>query len=286
MERQMHKRLIIYVGLIFFTLVSWGKIPGEVSDSLSVKDSVPAFKKDTLPLKGSLDFLKMKAIGRYNRGIMNYRFIPRGKWIAGFTVSYWDYNSADNKLMFAYFDDFDCDGRNLNFSLYGGYAVADNTIVGLKFGYRNTKGNLNNITLRIDDDLDFSLKDLHLNQKLYNLALFHRSYVGLDAGKRFGLFNETALTFNFGQSLFDRGADENLINTKTNIFEVQLGVNPGLAVFIMQNVSVECSLGIAGIRFRREKQKNSLDETGKRTVAGSNFRINPFNINLGLTVCL
>lgn len=75
----------------------------------------PRFQKDTLPVKGSLDFLRIKRIGRYDRGIMNYRFIPKGKWISGFTMSYWDYNSADNKLLFAYFDNFDCDGRNLNF---------------------------------------------------------------------------------------------------------------------------------------------------------------------------
>lgn len=281
----MYKRLTVYLMLMLFALSSWGKTALLV-DSLATKDSVPDFRHDTLPVKGSLDFLKMKALGRYDRGITNYRFIAKGQWMFGFTVSYWDYNSADNKLLFAYFDDFDCDARNLNYSVYGGYAIQGNQILGLKFGYRSTKGNLNNVTLRIDDDVDFSLRDLHLKQELYNLSLFHRSYVGLDAGKRFGLFNETILTFNFGNSRFVRGADESVTNTKTEILEVQLGVNPGVAVFIMENVSVECSFGVAGIRFRQEKQKNNLGETGKRTAAGSNFKINPFNINLGLTICL
>ncbi|MFS2924367.1 hypothetical protein AAHJ11_16455 [Bacteroides sp. 90-K9/2] len=281
----MYKRLLVTVLVSVFFFSLWGKTE-TVCQSLEVEDSVPVFQKDTLPVKGSLDFLRIKRIGRYDRGIMNYRFIPKGKWISGFTMSYWDYNSADNKLLFAYFDNFDCDGRNLNFSVYGGYAVCDNMVLGLKFGYRNMRGALNNITLKIDDDVDFSLKDLKLEQNLYNVSFFHRSYVGLDAGKRFGLFNETALTFNFGKSKFDRGVDENLVNTQTDIFEVQLGINPGLAVFIMQNVSIECSLGIAGIRYRQEKQKNNLGETGKRMTGGSNFRVNPFNISLGLTICL
>lgn len=281
----MYKRLIVCVMLMWFALSSWGRVT-TLLDSLATKDSIPHFKNDTLPVKGNLDFLKMKAFGRYDRGITNYRFVPKGQWMFGFTVSYWDYSSADNKLLFAYFDDFDCDGRNLNFSVYGGYAIHSNQIVGLKFGRRNTRGNLNNVTLRIDDDVDFSLKDLHLKQELYNVSLFHRSYVGLDAGKRFGLFNETVLTCNFGKSYFIKGAEESLVNTQTDILEVQLGVNPGVAVFIMQNVSVECSFGVAGIRFRQEKQKNNLGETGKRTAAGSNFKINPFNINLGLTICM
>lgn len=281
----MYKRLIVCVMLMWFALSSWGRVT-TLLDSLATKDSIPHFKNDTLPVKGNLDFLKMKAFGRYDRGITNYRFVPKGQWMFGFTVSYWDYSSADNKLLFAYFDDFDCDGRNLNFSVYGGCAIHSNQIVGLKFGRRNTRGNLNNVTLRIDDDVDFSLKDLHLKQELYNVSLFHRSYVGLDAGKRFELFNETVLTCNFGKSYFIKGAEESLVNTQTDILEVQLGVNPGVAVFIMQNVSVECSFGVAGIRFRQEKQKNNLGETGKRTAAGSNFKINPFNINLGLTICM
>lgn len=221
----MYKRLLVTVLVSVFVFSLWGKTE-TVCQSLEVEDSVPVFQKDTLPVKGSLDFLRIKRIGRYDRGIMNYRFIPKGKWISGFTMSYWDYNSADNKLLFAYFDNFDCNGRNLNFSVYGGYAVRDNMVLGLKFGYRNMRGALNNITLKIDDDVDFSLKDLKLEQNLYNVSFFHRSYVGLDAGKRFGLFNETALTFNFGKSKFDRGVEENLVNTQTDIFEVQLGINP------------------------------------------------------------
>ena len=190
----MYKRLLVTVLVSVFVFSLWGKTE-TVCQSLEVEDSVPVFQKDTLPVKGSLDFLRIKRIGRYDRGIMNYRFIPKGKWISGFTMSYWDYNSADNKLLFAYFDNFDCDGRNLNFSVYGGYAVRDNMVLGLKFGYRNMRGALNNITLKIDDDVDFSLKDLKLEQNLYNVSFFHRSYVGLDAGKRFGLFNETCLLY-------------------------------------------------------------------------------------------
>ena len=110
----MYKQLAICIILILSTLPSWGKTD-VTADSLMSMDSVPDLKRDTLPVKGSLDFLKMKALGRYDRGISNYRFIAKKQWIFGFTVSYWDYNSADNKLLFAYFDDFDCSGRNLNF---------------------------------------------------------------------------------------------------------------------------------------------------------------------------
>ena len=94
----MYKRLLVTVLVSVFVFSLWGKTE-TVCQSLEVEDSVPVFQKDTLPVKGSLDFLRIKRIGRYDRGIMNYRFIPKGKWISGFTMSYWDYNSADNKLL-------------------------------------------------------------------------------------------------------------------------------------------------------------------------------------------
>ena len=125
----------------------------------------PRFSEGYATGKREFDFLRIKRIGRYDRGIMNYRFIPKGKWISGFTMSYWDYNSADNKLLFAYFDNFDCDGRNLNFLCMAAMPCVIIWVLGLKFGYRNMRGALNNITLKIDDDVDFSLKDLKLEQK-------------------------------------------------------------------------------------------------------------------------
>jgi len=90
----------------------------------------------------------------------------------------------------------------------------------------------------------------------------------------------------FGHSEFTRGSGESLKNTKTNIFEAQLGINPGVAVFIMQNVSVECSVGVIGLKYRKESQVNNLGEKGSRTNGGANFKINLFDINLGLTISM
>lgn len=74
--------------------------------------------------------------------------------------------------------------------------------------------------------------------------------------------------------------------TETTLNELHLGINPGLAVFIMQNVCAEVSFGVVGFKYRVEKQKNNLGETGKRRSSGANFKINLFNINIGITLCM
>lgn len=241
------------------------------------------------------DVIHTKAIGRYDRGIINYRFIPKGKWIGGTTASYIDFDSEDSRLLFSLLKDFDCHARTVSVKPFIGYAMRNNMVIGAKLGYNHTVAQLDNLALNMDD-LDFSLKDIRYTEDTYSIGLFHRSYVGLDAGRRFGLFNETTLSFNTGSTRFSRGKEDGEANateaekafksTETTLYELHVGINPGIAVFIMQNVSAEMSFGVIGFKYNSETQKNNLGETGKRRNSGANFKVNLFNINIGITLCL
>ena len=230
----------------------------------------------------SSEIIYTKPVGRFDRGIINYRFIPKKKWVGGLTFSYINYDGEDSRMLFSLIKDFDCNFRTISVRPFVGYAFKDNVIVGLKAGYNHTVADLGNISLNIDDDLSFDLKDIRYSEDSYSIALFHRSYVGLDRGKRFGFFNESSLSYNNGSSTFTRGKDEALKRTETTIHEIHLGLNPGVAVFIMENVCAEMSFGVVGFKYRIEKQKNNEGETGKRTASGADFKINLFNINIGM----
>lgn len=226
-----------------------------------------------------------KPVGRYDRGITNYRFIPKNKWIGGVTVSVFNFESDNSRLLFSLLKDIDLNLRTLSVKPFVGYAIKDNTVVGLKFGYSRISGGLNNLSLNIED-LDLSLKDIKYTDDSYSFSLFHRSYIGLDHKGLFGLFNETTLGYSTGSTRFSRGADETLKYTDTSINQLKVGINPGIAIFIMPNVGAEVSFGVAGFTYNWEKQKKSSGEIGKRTNSGANFKINLFNINIGLTVCI
>ncbi len=231
------------------------------------------------------DVIYTKGIGRYDRGIANFRFIPQGKWIGGLTASYVDFDSDDSRLLFSLIEGFDSHLRMMSIKPFIGYAVKDNLIIGARLGYSHAVGQLDNLSIQIDD-IDVSLSNMRYTEDLYSFALFHRSYVGLDTNRRFGLFNETALAYNTGTSRFSREFQEQPRITDTTIHELHLGINPGIAVFIMQNVSAEFSFGVAGLKFRYEKQRNNQGETGSRHKSGADFKINLFNINIGITFCL
>ena len=226
-----------------------------------------------------------KPVGRYDRGITNYRFIPKNKWIGGVTVSVFNFESDNSRLLFSLLKDIDLNLRTLSVKPFVGYAIKDNTVIGLKFGYSRISGGIDNLALNIED-LDIALKDIKYTDDSYSFSLFHRSYIGLDPKGLFGLFNETTLGYSTGSTRFSRGADETLKYTDTSINQLKVGINPGIAIFIMPNVGAEVSFGVAGFTYNWEKQKKSSGETGKRTNSGANFKINLFNINIGLTVCI
>ena len=238
----------------------------------------------TLPL-GRKTFFTSRAVGRFNRGITNYLFIPKKQWMGGMSASYANFDSKDSRMLLSLLKDFDFYGYTVKINPFIGYFFKDNQCVGAKLGYTRTMGRLGNLNLNIED-LDLSMKDMYLMEDIFSGTIFHRSYVGLDTHMRFAVFNETSLSVGHGSTRFTRGKDgeERRKDTRTTITEVQLGLNPGLSVFIMNNVSTEVSFGVLGLKYRNEKQKTNQEETGSHTSSGANFKINLFNINIGITI--
>ena len=210
-------------------------------------------------------------LGRFDRGIVNHLFVKRKTWMTGLTVSYAGYDSEDTQFL-SLLKDFDCKAKLFTINPFVGYFIKENICIGIKFGYQNVYANLGNISLDIDDDL--------------STTVFYRSYVGLDRGKRFGLFNETSLSFNTGSSRYKRGSEENFKDTQTRIREVHIGLNPGATVFIMENISAELSFGVAGFKYREENQTTNGESSGWRKSSGANFKINILNISIGIVAYL
>lgn len=289
---------LLYIILCMFSFLECLQLKANEVDSVSVvRDTIVKYKlvvvhdtvfvpipESKMPLD-STRIIYTKPVGRYDRGITNYRFIPKHKWIGGVTVSIFNYETDNSRLFFSLFKDIDVNLRTLSVKPFVGYSIKDNTVVGLKFGYSRISGGINNFSLNVED-FDVSLKDIKYSDDSYSFSLFHRSYVGLDYKGIFGLFNETTLGYSTGSIRFSQGISEELKYTDTSVNQLNIGINPGVAILIMPNVGAEVSFGVAGFTYNWEKQKKSSGETGKRTNSGANFKINLFNINIGITVCI
>ena len=227
--------------------------------------------------------LPQKNYGRYDRGLSNYLFIPRGQWSFGLTASYGEFSSEDVQIL-SIIKDLDLNIKAYSLKPSISYAFRNNQTIGLKFNFTRMTGNLGSLSFDFSDDMNFSIGDISYYSQTYSSGIFYRNYVGLGRMKRFGVFNEVDLSFSSGSSRFKRLFNSEMRDTRTNITEVGLNFSPGLAIFIMDNVSFNVSFGVFGLHMRHEKQKTNGVEEGSRFTSGANFKFNIFNINFGMAI--
>lgn len=221
---------------------------------------------------------------KFDRGIVMQTFIPKGQWIGGANISYSEHENDNYK--FIVIEGWNGKGYNFKVSPFLGYAFADNLAAGGRFEYNRSLLKIDKLSLNLDDDLNFDLKDIYQLKHAYYGTAFLRSYINLGTSKRFGLFNDAQLTFGGGQGKLVNGKGEDLTGTYERTFDLKIGMSPGLAAFISDNVAVEVSIGVLGFNFKWIDQTTDQIVKGSRRTSSANFKINLFSIGLGMAFYL
>lgn len=243
-------------------------------------DELTVYKGDTVPM-----VLKSINLGRYDRGLSNFLYIPKSVWAIGMTASYGELGTEDLDV-FGLLSDVNIGAHAFSIKPYIQYFIKNNLALGLKFGYYNAQGQIDSFNVDIMDDISFDLHDILYRSESYSAALTFAQYLGLTRRGRFGVFNEVELSFQTGNSEFRRPYNGEMTTTYTTSMEAQLNFSPGIQVFIMKNVAFHVSFGVFGFYFRNEKQKENDERAGNSFSSGANFRFNIFNINFGIAVNL
>lgn len=236
------------------------------------------FRGDTIPM-----VLKSRNLGRFERGLYNFLFIPRGQWHFGLTASYGEFSTDDLEL-FDILSDFDFSGHSFSIRPEVAYFIRNNLSVGLRLSYNSSKATLGSLNMDISDDMSFNISDIMYRNESYSAAVVLRQYIGLARRGRFGIFNEVALGFSSGNGDFNRPFDGSVKNTHTTYMKAALDFSPGVCVMVMKNVSFNLSFGIFGFYLQNSKQTVDGVAEGNRFTSGANFRFNIFNLNFGLGV--
>lgn len=234
--------------------------------------------KDTISI-----ILPGKNYSRYDRGLLNFLFIPRGQWIIGATASFSEFDTEDVRLL-SFMKDLNFKGKSMSVNPYAGYFFRSNQCAGIKLGFSRNIFELGSLSVDFDDDINFSLKDVEYASDNYSASLFYRFYVGLDNNRRFSLFNEVDLKVAAGYGKFIRYYNDEPRDTRTKSTELSLNFSPGLCIFVHEHVSFNMSFGVFGFYFKNENQTTNSIEEGKRFSSGANFKFNIFNLNMGIAV--
>lgn len=236
--------------------------------------------EDTVPV-----VIPQKNYGRFDRGLLNYLYIPKGKWSFGMTASYGELNTEDVQLL-SMLNDIDFKGKIYSLKPSVSYFFDHNQSVGLRINYTRGLADLGSLALDLGEDMSFALKDISYYYQNYSMGLVYRNYVGLSQAKRFGVFNEISLDFGSGSSRFKRSYADELYDTRTLSTSASLNFSPGVCVFFHDYVAFNISFGVFGLKLNKEKQMTNDTDEGTRFSSGANFRFNIFNINFGLLVVI
>ena len=276
-------KLILCVCLSMATL-------GSSAQQIVRKSEVASTRKDSVKMvvvngDTTAMILPERNFGRFDRGLFNYIFIPKGKWGFGLTASYGELSTEESQIL-SLLNNVTLKGKQYSIKPYISCFFKHNQSLGLRFNYTRGIADLSNLALDFGDDLNFSLHDISYYQQSLTVSAFYRTYVGLDGSGRFGLFSDVDLGFGSGSSRFKRPFNGEMKDTRTLVTQGTLNFSPGVCVFLQEYVSFNLSFGVFGLNWRKEDQSTNGVDEGSRITSGANFRFNIFNINFGLMVVI
>lgn len=218
------------------------------------------------------------------RNITMEKFVPKGQWIVGSSISY--SQSEQKDYNFLVIESVSGEGYSFKLSPLLCYAFADNMAAGGRFAYKRSLMKVDEMGLEIGDDLSFNLNDVYSLSHTYSGVAMFRNYISLGKSKRFALFNETQLTLEGGQSKFVNGKGDELTGTFSKSFGVSLGACPGMVAFINNYTAVEVSIGVLGLNYSHTRQVTDQIHVANQSSSSVNFKINIFSIGMGIAFYL
>lgn len=220
----------------------------------------------------------------FKRGLEQVSFIPKGQWIAGVSVNYTQ--TSTDRYQFLIVEDISGDAYSFKVSPMLQYCFHDNLTAGGRMAYERTKMAIDRASVVLSSDDSFDVEGLNIiSANYYGTAVF-RNYISLGSGMRFGFFNEVQLQLGGGQSKIINGNGEDLTGTFERNFSLNLGLTPGMIMFLNNYSAIEVNVGVLGFGYTHTRSTTDKVYVARRNSQKANFKINLFSISFGVAFYL
>lgn len=226
-----------------------------------------------------------------SRGQENYQqdyesvtFVPKGQWVAGASISYSQSHQKD--YQFLILEGISGDTYSFKVSPMVCYIVKDDMGLGGKFGYSRSLTKLEGANVVIDSETSYDIDHLYsLSHSYWGMAIM-RNYFSIGKSKRFGFFSELQFQLGGGQSILKSGLGADLSGAYQRHFSLDVGVAPGLCMFLNNYSAIEVNVGVLGFSYTHTRQLTDRIYESNIKSKVANFRINLFSITFGAAVYL
>lgn len=188
---------------------------------------------------------------KFERGLEQIAFIPRGQWITGINVSY--AQSDFDNYKFLIIENLGGDTYTFKLSPMLLYAFDDNLAAGGRFAYSRSRTRLNDSDIVLDSETSYAPGQLYMISHSYSGTASFRNYVSLGRSMRFAFFNEVQLNIGGGQSKVVNGENDDITGTYARNFSAGIGLTPGMIMFLNNYSAIEVSIGVLGFNYNHTK---------------------------------
>lgn len=229
-------------------------------------------------------FLTARAQEEFKHNLESVVFIPKGQWVAGVNVNY--SQSNQNNYQFLILENISGDTYSFKVSPMVCYIFKDDMGAGGKFVYSRNLTKLESADVVLDSETDYDVNNLYRLSHNYSVMGIMRNYFSMGRSKRFGFFNELQLELGGGQSKLMQGKSVDITGTYETNFHMNVGLAPGLVVFLNNYSAMEVNVGVLGFSYTKTHQINDRIYESTRHSQYANFRINLFSISFGMSFYL
>lgn len=220
----------------------------------------------------------------FRRGLEQHSFIPKGQWITGVSVSY--SQSTQDNYQFFIVEGINADSYTFKVSPMLMYCFRDNLAAGGRFAYSRSLIKIDQARFVLDSETDYTLDNLYSLSHSYSGMAAFRNYISFGSNKRFGMFNEVQLQISGGQAKLCSGSGEALSGTYERSFGLDIGLAPGMIMFLNNYSAIEVNVGVLGFSYTSTKSTTDQIYVARRNSQQANFKINLFSITFGVAFYL
>lgn len=223
-------------------------------------------------------------VPEFFRDIESVVFVPKGQWVTGISVSY--AISSQSKYQFLIFEGISGDTYSFKISPMLMYVIIPDLGVGGRFAYARSLTKVENADIVLDSETDYQVDHLYRLSHNYYFTAMARNYFSIGKSKRFGFFNELQLQMGGGQTKLTTGVGTDLTGMYERNFSLDLGLAPGICVFLNNYSALEVNIGVLGFSYTATKAIRDQIYVSRRNSKSANFRINLFSIQFGVSFYL
>lgn len=240
-------------------------VPKESNRVNNFDKKLNTFRKDTLE--------------EFKREVESVVFVPKGQWIVGLSVSYTQ--SSQDKYQFLILENISGDTYSFKISPMVLFTVSNDLALGGRFSYARSLTKVSDADIVLDSETSYSFDHLYRLSHNYYGSILMRNYFSIGKSKRFGFFNEVGLQMGGGQTKLTTGVGDDLTGTYERNFSLNVGLTPGVTVFLSNYSALEVNVGLLGFNYTDTKAIKDQIYVSKRNSKSANFRINLFSITFG-----